>query len=80
MSTEIEQSLTDYLAGYIAGRPENCQLIQTYAHWPRMAALELDRRAASLLEILPQAELRAIAAGDVDLAELVGRVQAKPEA
>ncbi|HFZ1921798.1 MULTISPECIES: hypothetical protein [Pseudomonadota] len=71
MMTSIEQSLADYLGGYTRNNPANRAHIVNYQDWQRMARLELDRRAASLLSVLPDEELRAIAEGQVSLPELV---------
>lgn len=70
MMTPIEQSLTDYLGGYTRNNPACRAHIMSYLDWQRMARLELDRRAASLLSVLPDEELRAIAEGQVSLPKL----------
>jgi len=71
MTTHIEQSLTDYLGGaFIRNRPDNLALLRDYPHWQRMAQLLLDQRATNVLNGLPDAELRAIAQGKVDINDL----------
>ncbi|WP_073652156.1 hypothetical protein [Pseudomonas aeruginosa] len=70
MMTPIEQSLTDYLGGYTRNNPASRAHVMSYPDWQQMARLELDRRAASLLSVLPDEELRAIAEGQVSLPEL----------
>jgi hypothetical protein len=69
--TPIEQSLTDYLTGYTRNNPAARAHIINYPDWQRTARLELDRRAARLLEGLPDEEVRAIAEGEISLPELV---------
>jgi len=68
MTTSIEQALTDYLGStFIRNRPDNLALLRDYPHWQRMAQLLLDQRATQVLNGLPDAELRAIAQGEVDI-------------
>jgi len=74
MTTPIEQSLTDYLGGtFIRNRPDNLALLREYPDWPRMAQLLLDQRATTVLNGLPDAELRAIAQGEVNINDLASR-------
>jgi len=69
--TTIEQSLTDYLGGaFIHNRPDNLALLREYPDWQGMAQLLLDQRATQVLNGLPDAELRAIAQGEVDINNL----------
>ena len=68
--TQIEQRLTDYLGGYTRNNPAARAHVINYSDWQRMAMLELDRRASSLLSVLPEEELEAIAKGQVSLPEL----------
>jgi len=71
MSTPLQQSLTDYLSGtFIHNRPDHLALLREYPDWPRMAQLLLDQRATHVLNGLPDAELRAIAQGEVNINEL----------
>jgi len=71
MNTQIEQNLTDYLGGaFIRNHPDNLALLRDYPNWPRMAQLRLDQRATKVLDGLPDAELRAIAQGEVNINEL----------
>ncbi|CUA99405.1 hypothetical protein Ga0061062_108123 [Comamonas thiooxydans] len=72
--TSIEQSLTDYLNGYTRNNPAGREHVINYPDWSHMAKLELDRRASSLLSVLPEAELAAIAAGEVNLPDLVKKL------
>jgi hypothetical protein len=69
--TPIEQGLTAYLGGYTRNNPTVRAHIIDYPDWQRMARLELDRRAARLLEGLPDEEVRAVAEGQVSLPDLV---------
>lgn len=71
MMTPIEQSLADFLSGYTRTHPASRAHIINYPDWQRMARLELDHRASSLLSVLPEAELRAIAEGKVGLPDLI---------
>jgi len=74
MTTHIEQRLTDYLGGaFIRNRPENLALLREYPDWQRMAQLLLDQRATNVLNGLPDAELRTIAQGEVDINALASR-------
>jgi len=74
MTTHIEQSLTDYLGGaFIHNRPDHLALLREYPNWQRMAQLLLDQRATKVLDGLPDAELRAIAQGEVDINILASR-------
>lgn len=75
MTKQIEQRLADYLTGYIHNSPENLKRVLHYPDWQRMARLELDRRAARLLELFSEEELRAIAEGDVSLPDLARNLQ-----
>ncbi|MDG9928558.1 MULTISPECIES: hypothetical protein [unclassified Pseudomonas] len=70
MKTTIEQSLADYLTGYTRNNPAGRDHLISYSNWQTMAQLELDRRASSLLSVLPDAELQAIAEGAVNLADI----------
>jgi len=71
MNTQIEQNLTDYLGGaFIRNHPDNLALLRDYPHWQLMAQLRLDQRATKVLDGLPDAELRAIAQGKVNINEL----------
>jgi len=71
MTTHIEQSMTDCLGGtFIRDRPDHLALLREYPDWPRMAQLLLDQRATQALNGLPDAELRAIAQGEVNINEL----------
>jgi len=71
MNTHIEQRLTDYLGGtFIHNHPDNLALLREYPDWPRMAQLLLDQRATQVLNGLPDAELRAIAQGEVNINNL----------
>jgi hypothetical protein len=72
--TQIEQSLSDYLKGYLRNDPSRRKELLDFSDWPRMACLELDRRGVQLLETLPDNVLHAIARGEVDLAGLVGKI------
>ncbi|HGL5374051.1 TPA: hypothetical protein ACKFCW_002923 [Citrobacter farmeri] len=74
MAKQIEQNLTNYLAGFVKNSPDNIELVLQYQDWQRMARLELDRRATRLLELFSDAELRAIAEGDVSLPDLVRKL------
>jgi len=67
----IEQGLTAYLSGYTRNNPVARAHVETYPEWSRMARLELDRRAARLLESFSEDELQAIASGEVSLPSLV---------
>jgi hypothetical protein len=72
--TRIEQSLSDYLKGYLRDDPGRRKELSDFPDWPRMARLELDRRSARLLKVLPDDLLHAIARGEVDLAGLAGKI------
>ena len=74
MAKQIEQNLTNYLAGFVKNSPDNMELVLQYPDWQRMARLALDRRATRLLELFSDAELRAIAEGDVSLPDLVRKL------
>jgi hypothetical protein len=74
VKTPVEQSLTDYLAGYVRHDPALREEVRNTPDWQDLARRELARRRARLLEILPDDELQAIARGEVDLAELVNRI------
>jgi hypothetical protein len=73
---QIEQSLTNYLNGYFRDDPTHRKEVLEFPDWPQMARLELDRRSARLLEVMPDDVLNAIARGEVDLAELAGKIPA----
>lgn len=74
MAKQIEQNLTNYLAGFVKNSPDNMELVLQYPDWQRMARLELDRRATRLLELFSDAELRAIAEGGVSLPDLARKL------
>jgi hypothetical protein len=74
VKTPVEQSLTDYLAGYFRHDPALREEVRNTPDWQDLARRELARRRARLLEILPDDELQAIARGEVDPAELVNRI------
>ncbi|MFY2610858.1 DUF6900 domain-containing protein [Achromobacter xylosoxidans] len=76
VSNPIERSLTDYLSGYTRNNPAARAHVIAYADWPRMARVELDRRASGLLSVLPDEELRAIADGQVSLPALARKLPA----
>ena len=75
----IEQSLTSYLTGYIGKEAARKEQVRGFPGWPDMARRELDRRNARLLEALPDDELRAIARGEVDLADLAGKIPVRSD-
>jgi len=69
--TQLKQNLTDYLSGaFIRNRPDNLALLRDYPDWQRMAQLLLDQRATQVLNGLPDAELRAIAQGNVNINDM----------
>jgi hypothetical protein len=70
----LEQSLIDYLTGYIGTEPARREQVRSFPDWPDMARRELVRRSARLLEALPNDALRAIAQGEVDLPRLAGKI------
>jgi hypothetical protein len=74
--TAIEQSLGEYLAGYLGDDPVRREEVQDYFDWPRMARRELDRRGVRFLEALPDEFIQAIARGEVDLAKLARKIPA----
>ncbi|MCL2076041.1 MAG: hypothetical protein FWH15_06335 [Betaproteobacteria bacterium] len=74
--SKTEQRLLDYLAGYTRNNPNNLAHVIEYPDWQRMARHELDRRAARMLETLQDDELRAIATGSINLADLARRLPA----
>jgi hypothetical protein len=74
--TPIEQSLTDYLTGYLRNNPARRERLLEFSDWQRMARRELDRRSARFLEALPDDLIGAIAQGEVDLAGLTGKIPA----
>lgn len=75
----IEQSLTNYLTGYIGKEAARKEQVRGFPGWPDIARRELDRRNARLLEALPDDELRAIARGEVDLADLAGKIPVRSD-
>jgi hypothetical protein len=70
----VRSSLAATLAGYLQGDPALRARMQTYSDWPRVAERELDRRNTRFLETLPDEALKAIAQGEIDLAELIGKI------
>jgi hypothetical protein len=75
IATEIEQGLLDLLTGYARTNPKRLEHVATYSDWQRMARLELDRRAARVLEAMTDAELWEIAEGKISLKELAWRLR-----
>lgn len=71
------QHLTDYLAGYGRGRPDKLTEVVTYPAWQTRAQEELDRRMTRLMETLPDDLVAAVAAGEVDLAEVARGIMSK---
>ncbi len=70
MSSTAE-NIADYLSGYTRNNPAGRELVETYPEWARLAQMELDRRAAKLLEVFGPEELQAIASGKVSLPDIV---------
>jgi hypothetical protein len=72
--TRIEQSLSDYLTGYVGKDPVRREDVRDCPDWPCLARRELDRRRARILEDFSDEALAAIARGEVDLAGLAGKI------
>lgn len=72
--THAEQSLSDYLAGYLRHDPDRREELRDCSDWPCLARRELDRRSARFLAALPDDLLHAIAQGEVDPAGLAGKI------
>ncbi len=75
----VTQHLTDYLAGYGRSNRHNLAEVAGYADWQARAQGELERRMTRLMETLPDYLVAAIAAGEVDLADVArGLLAAEP--
>lgn len=77
MSAEIENRICDYLRGY--GRHDLSALegLAQFKTWAEAAQCELLARASRFIKILDENELRAVAAGEVNLVDLANRVAAE---
>ncbi len=67
---DAKATLTNLLTGYGRGDPARLEQLATYPNWQARAAAEMERRAAAFLEGLDTDTVAAIAAGEVDLAEV----------
>jgi hypothetical protein len=74
VQTPIESSLTDFLTGYVHHDPARREQVRNFPDWREMARQELRRRNARFLEVLPDEDLDAIARGEVDMTELLGKI------
>lgn len=64
------EHLTDYLTGYGRNNRQRLAEVAAYPDWQARAKAEIDRRMSRLIEALPDDLVAAIAAGEVELAEV----------
>jgi hypothetical protein len=76
---QVEQSLIHSLTGYLGRDPAHREALRNFPEWPRLARQELERRGARFLEVLPDDALHAIAQGQIDLADLAGKIPDFPD-
>jgi hypothetical protein len=74
MKAAMEASLVAYLTGYIGHDPARREQVRNITGWKYIAHKELKRRSIRFIESLPEDELHAIARGEIDLDELIGRI------
>lgn len=74
----MTQGLVAFLQGYGRNNREELSAIAKHESWPRLAALEYERRMSRLLESLPLDEVRAIARQKINLNELARQVLREP--
>lgn len=77
MSAEIENRICDYLRGYGRNNPSALASLAQFDMWGVVAQCELLARASTFIKILDENELRAVAAGVVNLVDLANRVAAE---
>ncbi|MDR2788125.1 MAG: hypothetical protein LBD06_07170 [Candidatus Accumulibacter sp.] len=70
----METSLTAYLTGYIGHDSARREQVRKFPNWQDMARKELERRSIRFIESFPEDELHAIARGEIDPDELLGRI------
>ncbi|MGS1117435.1 hypothetical protein [Castellaniella sp. UC4442_H9] len=75
MDNPNAEHILDYLRGYAAADPEGFARLAEMEILPHLARQELERRAARFLAVLPDAELAALATGQVILKTLIQRLQ-----
>lgn len=74
MENSNVEHIMDYLRGYAGADPEGLARLAEMTILPELAQQELQRRAARFLASLPDAELTALATGQVDLRVLIRRL------
>lgn len=72
-SIHIDQ-LMDYASGFVQRSPQNLALLFLHQDWQAMARLELNRRAAAFIQLLPDEILHAIAAGELVIPDLAQKL------
>jgi hypothetical protein len=77
MSAEIENRICDYLRGYGRHDLSALESLAQFELWGVVAQCELLARASRFIEILDENELRAVAAGEVNLVDLARWVAAE---
>jgi len=74
MSAEIENRICDYLRGYGRNDLSALESLAQFGMWGVVAQCELLARASRFIKILDENELRAVAAGEINLVDLASRV------
>ena len=73
-----QECITDYVTGFVRNNPEGLAHLATYPDWQAAAAAELKSRATCFIANLTDAELAAVANGDVSINETAKALQNKP--
>ncbi len=70
MTTKNTADLLDYMRGYARSNPNNMELLNRDQQWAKLAKIELDRRHAAFIAVLPNPILEEIAARELNITEL----------
>lgn len=73
--SENAQQVEDFLRGYLQADAEQSQRMIERTNWRDLAQIELERRVSRFLGVLPDELLLAVACGEVDVENLVVRLQ-----
>lgn len=74
--TEAQQRVQDYMTGFSRNNQDRLDHLAKYPRWQQVAEDELQRRATRFLACFSDADLIAVASGEVDIAEMAKGMQA----
>ena len=77
MSADTYASLKDTLRGFGRRNEAALERLALFSDWQRVAGAELERRATTIVQVLDDDTLKAIAAGKVDFSAVCRDVAAE---